>query len=142
MDLYFPGWREATDEWVLLRKELAAVQAARVQAEAAHSCLATEHFNLRQDRDAQRQRAERAERERDEARRLHGKTVLDGSAAVSRAERAEADKAALLEQAVHAAAERRHAYRVKEDWNLVARAIEPLERATSSVLAERESTSA
>jgi hypothetical protein len=39
----------------------------------------------------------KAERERDEARRLHGKAVLDGSAAVSRAERAEADNAALLD---------------------------------------------
>lgn len=42
-------------------------------------------------------RAEQAERERDETRRIHGKSVLDGSAAVSRAERAEADNAALLD---------------------------------------------
>jgi hypothetical protein len=43
----------------------------------------------------------------------------------------EADKAALHEEAVRAAAELRHAYRVKEDWNLVARAIDILERVTA-----------
>lgn len=40
---------------------------------------------------------ERVEQERDEARRLHGKAILDGSAAVSRAERAEADNAEMLD---------------------------------------------
>ncbi|OJT22690.1 hypothetical protein BO221_23345 [Archangium sp. Cb G35] len=133
---------------------------------------------------------------RDEARRLHGKAILDGSAAVTRAElleqerdealkaaaeysdhldrggtlvgpcphgrtpwvrretcgelnavqvalllrdaergareRAEAGKATLHEQAVRAGVELRHAYRVKADWNLVARAIDMLERATTS----------
>jgi hypothetical protein len=34
MDYFFPGWREATDEWVLLRKELAAARAALEQAKA------------------------------------------------------------------------------------------------------------
>ena len=171
MDTYFPGWREATDEWVKLRKELAAEQAARVQAARelaeARETVARTSNDLNATIGGLTAELKLAQAERDDALKaaaeysehLDGYGTLVGPCPHGRdpwdrcdtcgelnavqvalllrdaeregRERAETDKATLHKQAVHAAAELRHAYRIKADWNLVAHAIETLERATA-----------
>ncbi len=97
MDSLFPGWSEATDEWVQLRKELAAARAVLEQAKADRREAQAREHDAHSELDKVQGLLRLAERERDEARDDLALAEAHMVEERNARERAEADNAVLLD---------------------------------------------
>jgi chromosome segregation ATPase len=125
--------REAADDWkTCASQEQALKEQAENDRDAAVETARKAHADWESTvarAEMEQARADRLESELDAMEKQCGEWQLTANEFDQARLKAEADCAALVSEVVRASAELRHAYRRKDDWNLVARAIEILERA-------------